>query len=306
MITEISPLVYIILLVWNNSSDTIACIESLFKIKYKNWKIILVDNASTNDAIQEIHQWAKHKSVDHLIHFILLQENLGFSGGNNAGMEYAIKNNADYVLLLNNDTIVTDDFLNHLIATAQKIKDVGLLGCKIKYFTETSKVWFSGGYINFLKGCGSHYEDDYNDDRECDFITGCLMLIPSQVLKHVGLFDDRYFLLSEDTDLSYRIKKAGYRLVTTNKVVIYHKISTAIGGRYSKRNQYYFHRNRMLFFKKFLWGYQKCLFYCLQFLLIIPAWIVVEVFKGNGKAIKWALLGYRDFILGKFGKCPYL
>jgi len=299
------PLIYIIVLNWNNAADTIECLNSLREIKYVNKRVVVVDNGSTDGSREKIKGWISSAGPGAPFFLLENSRNLGFTGGNNAGIDYALQNNTEYILLLNNDTLVPEDLLGRLVDSAWDIPRLGILGCKIRHYPAEDRIWFSGGYINSLKGCAYHFTDDCQEQRQCDFITGCLMFIPCPVLKEVGAFDDRYFLISEDTDLSRRVLQKGYQLVVDGRIVIFHKISSTIGGCYSPRHQYYFHRNRMLFFSKFLSSFSKFFFFSFQFLVVIPFWAFIELIKGNKRIIRWALLGYRDFICGRFGPCPY-
>src|SRR3989338_8229659 len=110
-----NSLVYIIIINWNNAKDTIECLESLQKMNYENYRVVLVDNASTDDSMQKITAWLKISNFEGKTNCIPLRENLGFTGGNNVGIDHAIKQNTDYVLLLNNDTLVTENFLSLMI-----------------------------------------------------------------------------------------------------------------------------------------------------------------------------------------------
>lgn len=311
--------VFIIIVNWNNYTDTLECLSSLSQAAYGDKKIIVVDNGSEDDSIQRIVEWAGDNRFGfevlnetdlssqntQPVTIISLSKNLGFAGANNIGIRYVLENGADYVLLLNNDTVVTENFLSSMVKTALEAEDVGIVGGKIRYFDRNEEIWFNGGYIDFLKGVFYGWDDDCTGKRESGFITGCLMLIPSEVLKKVGYFDERYFLNVEDVDLSRRIKDAGYRLITDCDAVIYHKVSASIGGLYSIRNQYYFHRNRMLFFGEKLKGIKKFSFFLFQFSLAIPGWTIIQLFNRRTEAVKGAFLGYLDYMRGNFGKCRY-
>jgi len=294
--------VYIILVNWNNFSDTVECIDSLLIFPYEHRKIVLVDNASTDGSLRKIQDWLMERKFIDRITIIPLNHNIGFGGANNKGIQYSLENNADFILLLNNDTIVTDKFLRPMLKTALSDNKIGIVGGKIKFFYNKDRVWFSGGHIDFLRGAFYHREEDCTGQRESAFITGCLMLIPTSVLRKVGYFDENYFLNVEDIDLSCRVKDAGYKLVINCDSVIYHKISASIGGLYSLRNQYYFHRNRLYFFNSRLSGIKKYSFYIFQFFVAIPAWISIQVFHGRIGIVKTALKGCIDHLLGIRGK----
>lgn len=301
----LKPNVFIILLQWNNSTVTVECLESLRKVTYSNKRIILIDNGSTDGSLQEIRKWIEQNKEGDSIDIIPLENNRGFTGGNNVGIEFALRNNADYVLLLNNDTIVTPDFLSTLIETASQNNNIGAAGCKITYYPATSKIWFNGGRIDYFRGAFYGINKDSEGIKPSDFITGCTMLLPASVLKKVGILDERFFLGTEDIDLSYRIKDAGYKLLVNSDAVIHHKVSLTQGGRYSPTYQYYFHRNRMIFFSERLSGLKKISFFVFQFIFIIPAWIFIQLIKGRGKAIRAALQGYVDYARGKTGRYRY-
>ncbi|OGX33081.1 MAG: hypothetical protein A2787_00215 [Omnitrophica WOR_2 bacterium RIFCSPHIGHO2_01_FULL_48_9] len=298
-------IVYIIILNWNGAKDTVECLESLQRITYKNCHIVLVDNGSTDDSKAVLKDWIRKHSPAERITLLELNENLGFSGGNNVGIDHAIKQNAEYVLLLNNDTIVTENFLTQLIATANQEKSAGVISCKIKCYSAKEKIWSCGGHVNFVKGAFYPDTTDVNGILETDYITGCLMLIPTQIIRTAGMLSEKYFLTWEDMDLCYRVKKAGYRLILNCDAVIYHKFNASIGGLYRFRSQYYFHRNRMIFFSENLVGIKKHLFIYFQFLCAIPAWLIIELLRGHGEAIQGAFCGYKDFLKGVSGKSSY-
>ncbi len=312
--------VHIILINWNNYSDTIACLHSLSEIQYESKKIVLVDNASTDGSLQKIKAWADKNTVafefldgraipstvsNDPLTIISLDANLGFGGANNIGIRLSLKSNPDFILLLNNDTVVQKDFLSRMVRSALNNKSAGIVGGKIKYFDNKDKIWFNGGHVDFVRGAFYHCEDNCSGLKETDFITGCLMLLPSHIFTKVGYFDEDYFLNVEDVDLSYRVKDAGHTLFVDCDAVIYHKVSASIGGFHSLRNQYYFHRNRMRFFRKRLSGAKSCLFQLFQFIIAIPAWTAIQLVRGRLKAIKGAAFGYRDYMEGCFGKSRY-
>lgn len=241
------PLIHIILVNYNGFSDTIECIESLKKITYTNYKIIVVDNNSTVDPTDYQLSYLQENTV-----FIRSDENLGFSRGNNIGINYAKENKANYILLLNNDTTVEPDFLTKLVTAADEKKDNGIFGCKIMYYWDREKVWFGGGTFNFKTGNTSHYHKAEKKDsiEEVTFLTGCLMLIPIKILDSVGFLDESYFLYAEDTDYCCRVMSEGYHLYYCPNAVIYHK-EGASAGTTSNIKQYYIERNGLFICKKY-------------------------------------------------------
>ncbi|MBF0345573.1 MAG: glycosyltransferase family 2 protein [Nitrospirae bacterium] len=285
---------------WNGHTDTIECLQSLTMPRCSASSVIVVDNGSTDGSPAKIAQWVRDTASD-FVEVITLESNKGFGVANNVGMERAFSGNSDYVLLLNNDTIVTEGFLSTMLGTFDTLDDAGIVGGLIRDYYNKDDVWFSGGQIDYIRGAFYHKHNACSGLQVSDFITGCLMLIPRHVYLKVGGFDDIYFLNVEDIDLSCRVQDAGFRLFVCCDAVIYHKISASIGGLYSQQNQYYFHRNRMLFFSRRLSGIGKRLFYGFQFLAAIPAWLGIQLLRRNFKAIIGALQGYYDFLRSHTG-----
>lgn len=227
------PLVYIIILNWNGKEDTIACLRSIERVKYPNFSVILVDNASSDGTVEYVKD--KFPSVK----IIANSENLRFAGGNNVGIKYALERNADYVLLLNNDTEVAPDFLPELVRAAENDKSIGIAGPKIYYYEGNKMIWFAGGKVEFWKGWISHIgirEPDYGQydfAREVDYITGCCMLVKREVIEKIGKLDESFFIYGEDADWSLRASRAGYSLVYVPSSIIWHKVSASSGGNLS-------------------------------------------------------------------------
>lgn len=240
------PKVTIIIVNYNGYEDTVECVKSLKNIDYDNYEIVCVDNASTNKATEEQNEYLECNTI-----YLSSDNNLGFSGGNNIGINYAKKNGSDYVLLLNNDTTVESDFLTKLVAVAREKMDNGVFGCTIRYYWDRDKLWFDGGTFDFDTGNTSHYHDGNGDNIvEVTFLTGCLMLIPMQILEDVGMLDESYFLYAEDTDYCCRVMNAGYQLYYCTDAVIYHK-EGATAGRNSNLKQYYVERNGLFICAKY-------------------------------------------------------
>ena len=192
-----------------------------------------MDNASSDGTVEYVKD--KFPSVK----IIANSENLRFAGGNNVGIKYALERNADYVLLLNNDTEVAPDFLPELVRAAENDKSIGIAGPKIYYYEGNKMIWFAGGKVEFWKGWISHIgirEPDYGQydfAREVDYITGCCMLVKREVIEKIGKLDESFFIYGEDADWSLRASRAGYSLVYVPSSIIWHKVSASSGGNLS-------------------------------------------------------------------------
>ncbi|MFC1557970.1 glycosyltransferase family 2 protein [candidate division KSB1 bacterium] len=297
------PLVYIILLNWNGYYLTRECILSLFKISYTNYKIIVVDNYSEDDS------YSKLKSeFDGDIVFIANESNLGFTGGNNVGITRALENNADYILLLNNDTIVDEQFLDELIKMAVSDDRIGILGPKIYYYSEPEVIWFSGGRFNKLKGgmsvdgMGVSDNGQYDDVADVDYITGCALLMKSEMVRRIGILDEVYFIYAEEADFCFRANRNGYRVVYIPSSKVWHKVAQSFKGNYTPFYLYFQSKNRLLLIKK---NFSKLyLIYCfiVHILLYIPYKLTHILFKKQNnkfKASSSLLVGTYDFLLCK-------
>lgn len=287
------PKVSIIIVNYNGYIDTVECIKSLKNIIYPDFNIIVVDNGSTQE-IEDLKTYIKKSAI-----LINQSKNLGFSGGNNIGIQYAIEHDADYVLLLNNDTTVEPEFLNILVNCAEEHRDSGIIGGKINYYNSPDTIWFGGGKVNKYSAVIWHEYIKEKDRgkkgkvRETQFLTGCLMLIPKTIVKKVGLLDESYFLYDEDVDYCFRVMRAGYKLYYCNDAVIYHKVS-ASSGNFSDLSQYYMVRNGLYTSKKY--AKNKIYAYMFRTLRSIK-WIFQGIYR-----IKPVWEGYRDFFRHKTGE----
>ncbi len=293
--------VYIILLNWNGKEDTLECLKSFEKIKYDNYQIIVVDNGSEDDSVVEIEKkYPKVKIIEN-------KKNLGFAGGNNVGIKYAMDNNVDYVLLINNDTIVEKNFLTELVKIGDSDEKIGLLGSKIYFHGDKKRIWFAGGKINWLKNKGTHIgldeidEGQYDKTKEVDYLTGCCLLIKRKVIERISGLEEDYFLYYEDTDYSLRAQKIGYKCVYVPESRIYHKISRSTKPG-SASYVHYHVRNGLLMARRNgniltrLALYPYCLVLSLKQVAKI---IVLPKKRSWTNAV---LRGVGDFLIGRTGK----
>ena len=245
------PRVGIILLNWNGRDDTLACLHSLLQLDYPNYRIILVDNASTDGLVDVVRTDFPAVTV------LQNAENLGFAEGNNVGMRYALTLACDYILLLNNDTVVAPDFLSKLIAVSEANPELGMLSPYIYHYDAPEKLWFYRASINWMNGYGNHDEspdkdrmmiymqNEYFDDS--DYLSGCALLVKSIVIQKIGMLDSRFFAYYEDVDWSLRCKRAGWQLAVVPSASIWHKSTSDGNSDYGKFLSY---RNTILFLWK--------------------------------------------------------
>lgn len=292
------PKISIIIPNWNGLGFLPDCLKSLAKVYYGNYRIAVVDNGSSDGSVDFL------KNNFPAVAVIENKINLGFAAACNQGIKYALGKGADYVLLLNNDTVVAPDFLSKMAEAAEAEEKIGLVGAKIYYFDQPEKIWFAGGKFIRWRASGKHLSWQKNDHptlsgtRECDFITGCAVLIKKEVFSQIGFFFEPYFLTVEDLDFSYRAGRAGWKIVTALDAKIWHKVSSSRLGEFSFSNGYYGMRNRLHFAKQN--GNWLGIFVFV--VLVTPLRTIQWLIQGKFKMLKGMLFGLRDFFRGRLGE----
>ncbi len=233
-----------IVLNWNGWKDTLKCLSSLKASDYPSNTVIVVDNGSTDESVERI-QTAKDEQL------VLLQNptNDGFAGGNNVGIQYALESGAEFVWLLNNDTVVHPLALSAMVETARSDERIGAVGSVLYEMSSPDIVQaWGGGRVNSLLGTSRHHKVNV-PEAEIDFLTAASLLIRSAALKDVGLLDDGFFMYWEDADFCYRLKKSGWRLSVSADSRVLHRESASV-GRGSATMDVYFNESAVRFFRK--------------------------------------------------------
>lgn len=289
------PKIAVVILNWNQPKLTLTTINSILQIKHTHfeYKIILVTNTKLN--------------IKPDIFQILTKDNLGFTGGNNLGINYALKNNFDYILIANNDIRVDANFLEKLLSEI-KLQPKSIVAPKI-YFEKGYEfhknryqksdlgnvIWAMGGKIDWNNIYGSNIAIDEVDKGQYDknppipdFISGCCFLASSKFFQQVGHFDEKYYLYMEDVDLSLRAVKAGYTIIIVPNSKIWH-INSGTAGAATNIQDYFITRNRLLF--AFKYGSLKT---------------KMAIFRESLKHLlfgrPWQKIGIKDYYLSKFGQ----
>lgn len=259
--------------------------ESLKNLDYPNFDVYLVDNNSKEQSINNIINYLDNDSFfnsvlvekEDLISFdkndetnlvfILNDSNAGFAGGNNVALDY-IKGSvvSGYVMLLNNDTIVSKDLLTGLVNKFNESDDIGFVGANHYYYHDKNKLQtVGGGLIDLVHGeCSA--VTAFGVREEFDFLTGSCIFMSCDVLRNVGLMDEEYFMYWEDVDWSTYARKKGYKLKISDIGCIYHKEGASIK---SVSRIYYHTRNRILYMKRNTSGltYYKFMIYIVLYVL---------------------------------------
>ena len=264
------PKVSIIILNWNGLEDTIECLESLKKITYPNYEVIVVDNGSRGNDAQVLQE----KFGDYIC-LIQNDRNYGYTGGSNIGIRYTLANSQpDYILLLNNDIVVAPDFLTEMVKVAEGDDSIGIVGPKVYYYDFPNILQGVGCRIGMRRGISTSIGNkeidhgQYDTVREIDYVMGCCLLIKREVLGKVGMFDESYFCYWDETDYCVRARKTGYKVIYVPKAKIWHKkgLKAKLWAKIPMEQQatassfYYWARNNFRFMRKHASKSQYCSF----------------------------------------------
>ena len=243
-----SPLVYALVLNWNGADEAIECLHSLEEQTYSNLKSFLVDNGSIDNSVEKIQSSFPNLSI------LINTENLGFAGGVNVGLRYALAEGADYILVLNNDLILDSHCVAEMVA--QTNTDVAFVTAVIYYHDEPTRIWSIGGMMNpwnLEKTADARGQIDtgqFPKVVERHFVPGGATLMAKEALEKVGLFDEKFFLYYEDADLSLSVHRADMRSVVATHAKMWHGVSRSSGGSDSPRERYWMARSSVLYFGK--------------------------------------------------------
>lgn len=288
----------VILVNYNGYQDTEECIRSLYQ-SLVPVDTIVVDNGS------RIREGAFLKESFPDIILIESKCNLGFAGGNNLGIRYALEHGYDAVMLLNNDTVIAPDMIGYLAVEAGEDKAALPL---MYYYDEPDRIWYAGGKVDRKRGLVSHgyfnqSERELNSPlvtSECSFATGCCMLIPKGVLERVGELEEAYFMYAEDLDYSIRLSVHQIKIVFVPDAKLWHKVSRSAGGEESDFSVYYNTRNHFSILKKYKNYFGKGAY---GFLLTYRILQMLKNLLQGGKKYKPFYKGLKDQHRGMMGKC---
>lgn len=316
----IQPKVFAVIINWNGDRDTIVCLKSLLSLAYGNFHVIISDNGSRADSLDAIRRWLA-ESVDSaksygIRSYAILENgrNLGFTGANTTGINYALARGADYVLFLNNDTIVTPDFLQKMILASEGSSKIGITGCKIFYADSDPngkhKIWSLGGYTSVfgmpVNIAGGKYDrPEWNDTREQPLINGCCMLIKRAVIESIGVQSDELFFGMDDVEYSLRASRYGWTNIVAADAVIYHAGSQSVSSRPALQI-YYLFRNVLLFRSRAFAFHQNLWFFSAFTIRYVALASLYRWIAGRGKVNRGVFYALKDFFAGRTGECPHL
>lgn len=297
------PTVYFSILNWNQKDLTCECLASLAQLDYPDYEIVVVDNGSADGEAQAIQSRFPSATI------LQNETNLGFAEGNNVAIRYALAHGADYVFLLNNDTMVEPQMLARLIEVADGEGRVAIVGPKICYWNEPQTVWSAGGVLEarampVMLGMDETDNGQHDTLREVDWVTGCALLIKASVVRRIGLIDARFFIYFEESDWCSRARRAGFKILYVPEARMWHKIQPGQQA-LSPRHVYLMTRNRLLFLRNSGAGLPLVLFVVVtENLRTVCAWSLWKEHRGKRHLRGAVLRGVWDFLTGTFGEPP--
>lgn len=323
-------MVYIVVLNWNGWEDTLSCLDSLIELNYTEYKLVVCDNNSPNDSVERIIDWYESKKNSHpyfvdvdyqyldssnlesfssLVKkgFYLIQtgSNLGFAGGNNVGLRFALnQNDMSHVWILNNDTVVEPSALSALTNKVSTDNTIGLCGSRMIYFHDRDKLQGIGGQYKPLLATTRHVAegeaadtvfDERFIEKELDYVIGASMLITRACLKDVGLLCEDYFLYFEEFDYCQRLASRGYTFSIATDSWVYHKEGGSTESGRSVVSDFYQVRNRLIITKKYYPKYYFFVYFSIFGVLLNrlrrkefkKASNVIKIIINNGKCSRY-------------------
>lgn len=336
-----APKVVVVVLNWNGWLDTVECVESLFRSDYPNLHVVVCDNRSSDESLTRLKEWAQgilevesavseaghrwayrpipkplqfaeydctggrpnFRKNDPRLTFIQTGANLGYAGGNNVGIEYGLVNDADYVWILNNDTVVGRETLSRMVSHAQEDSAIGIVGSKLlQYRTPDTIQALGGGSLDQRWGKDDQFgrglrNAQHRDEAlELEHVIGASMLVRAATIRDVGLMEESYFLYREETDWCIQMRLKGWRLTYCPGASVWHKEGHSIGFK-SLLHDYYSVRNMLFLIRKFYPSNLPTAIAFLAFITISP-----KIARLQFKRLKYVLKAFYDFGRGVQGR----
>ncbi|GAB4139190.1 MAG: glycosyltransferase family 2 protein [Ignavibacteriales bacterium] len=297
--------IFAVILNWNNFPDTNNCIKSLLDQNDPRIHIVVVDNHSTDDSVQLI------KSNFPELDLIVSEKNLGYAGGMNLGIRYALENGADYIIISNNDIVYSNNFLNPMLELFSKNPEMGIVSPKVLYLHDRNLIYCSGGEFSYLRASGVAFNQGKNselfdnDIREITMAEGSCYLAKSDVFINCGLISEKFFMYFEDLEFSDRVRKK-YKIFYTPFSKVYHKGGAGNSwANHSSLYYYYYTRNRYIYFSSYSFIIKIYVLIYSLMVSLAKSFILIKSAKKDRKklqSLKSLYLGNKDGLKELFTK----
>jgi GT2 family glycosyltransferase len=288
---ENPPRVAAVVVNYNGREVTQQAVESLRRMDYPSFDLVVLDNASTDGSPEALAQaWPDLRQLR-------LDVNRGSASGYAAGFRWAFEHGYDYVLLLNNDIEVEPGMLAELVRAAEADAKIGAVGPKCYFHGDRRRLWSAGGILRFResitreRGYGEIDRGQYDRDEEVDYINGCAILIRRAAAEAAGMWDDVFYICVDDADFCTRIKRQGFRCVYVHRAVLYHRVAFTTGG-YSPGRNFQFGRSGAIYVRRYARPWQWLTYLAFTTAAFPVAWLR-ERRRGNQAAVVAKLKGMR-------------
>jgi GT2 family glycosyltransferase len=283
----------------NRRDDTLECVESLIRSSYQNSRIIVLDNASTDGSAGALRAAYPHVRV------IDLATNLGYAGNNNVGIAAALESGAEWVLVLNEDTILADDCVAKLVRAATPDRRIGIVGPTVLHYDEPDVIQSAGGrlgrdWTSYHLDQNTRHQGQRPDSRDVDWISGCAIMVRRDVIDQVGMIDPRYFYFWEETEWCLRATRAGWRVVHVPAAKVWHK-GVQRDYRPAPYVTYYATRNRLLTLSKHRAPTTVWLLAWLQIARTLASWTIRSKWRDMRDHRRAMWRGVSDFLGRRWG-----
>jgi GT2 family glycosyltransferase len=298
------PRVAAVVVNYNGKEVTLQAVESLRRMDYPNFDLVVLDNASTDGSPEALAQ--AHPDLRQL----RLETNRGSSSGYAAGFRWAFENGYDYVLLLNNDIEVEPGMLAELIEVAESDSKIGAVGPKCYFHGDRERLWSAGGILRFResitreRGYGEIDQGQYDRDEDVDYVNGCAILIRRAAAEAAGMWDDVFYICVDDADFCTRLKRRGFRCLYAHRAVLYHMVAFTTGG-YSPGRNFQFGRSGAIYVRRYANPLQWLSYLAFNAAAFPLAWLR-ERRRGNQAAVTAKLKGMRAGLRAEIPPPPNL
>lgn len=299
----------VILVNYNGKQYNDKCIASILESTISSQiQIVIVDNASTDGSLESLEEkWGNRG----LAEIIKLDRNYGFSKANNEGICWSIRHGILFFLLLNNDTELEPQAIEHMLACCRETG--AIVVPKVFYADRKKIIWCAGGDFSLVvrkplqRGVDQRDEGQFDESGECQFANGCAMFLTKEIIDKTGLLDERFFLYYEDTEYSMRAARNGIKIWYCADAVVYHKVNGSTKGNEKPANAYYIARNWLLchtlYFQKKHFVSVRYLVFLLYFFCNRAAWMVIWLLQGRRDLCVAQTKGIAAFFKRRWGKC---
>lgn len=296
------PLLYIVILNTNRRDDTLACLETLGKSTYSNINVIVLDNSSTDGSVEAI------RSAFPDVQIINLTENLGYAGNNNVGIAEAIKQEADWVLVLNEDTLLDPNCLAELVKVGESDPKIGIVGPMVYHHNEPGVIQSAGGMLGKYwqsQHLGKNEDDhgQFQNPHYVEWISGCAILVRRAAIEQAGPLDASFFIYWEETEWCIRIARDGWKIAHVPQAKLWHK---GVQRDYQPKPSftYYGTRNQLLTLSKHNAPFGVRVYNLFQIFRTLVSWSVKPIWKDKREHRNAMWMGVLDFFRDRRGKMP--